>query len=164
MSDSNVKHIRGYELSQRVENCKVFKSFSGAKERCMKDYIQPTLRETPSHVILRVGTNEVTTKQDSQQIAESIVKLTVKIKKNFDVSISISTYLYITDRNDKYLRKIADVNRNLKSRCREKKFHFKNHGNSITVRYLNASILHLNKRGTQFLTNQFAEAISNIIN
>ena len=130
----------------------------------MKDYIQPTLRETPSHVILRVGTNEVTTKQDSQQIAESIVKLTVKIKKNCDVSISISTYLYITDRNDKYLRKIADVNRNLKSRCREKKFHFKNHGNSITVRYLNASILHLNKRGTQVLTNQFAEAISNIIN
>ena len=109
-----------------------------------------------------MSVQEVTTKQDPQQIAESIIKLKVKIKKNCDVSISI--YLYITDRNDKYLRKIADVNRNLKSRCREKKFHFKNHGNSITVRYLNASILHLNKRGTQVLTNQFAEAISNIIN
>ena len=92
MGDSNVKHIRGYELSQRVENCKVFvKSFSGAKERCMEDYIQPTLRETPSHVIslVHVGTNEVTTKQDPQQIAESIIKLTVKIKKNCDVPISI---------------------------------------------------------------------------
>ena len=65
MSDSIVKHIRGYELSQRVENCKVFvKSFSGAKVRCMGDYIQSTLRETPSHVILHVGTNDVTTKQD----------------------------------------------------------------------------------------------------
>ena len=73
-------------------------------------------------------------------------------------------YLYITDRNDKYLRKIADVNRNLKGRCREKKFHFKNHGNAITVKHLNASILHLNKTGTQVLTNQLAEAISNIIN
>ena len=109
-----------------------------------------------------MSVQEVTTKQDPQQIAESIIKLKVKIKKNCDVSISI--YLYITDRNDKYLRKIADVNRNLKGRCREKKFHFKNHGNAITVRHLNASILHLNKRGTQVLTNQFPEAISNIIN
>ena len=51
IGDSIVKHIRGYELSQRVENCKVFvKSFSGAKVRCMEDYIQPTLREMPSHV------------------------------------------------------------------------------------------------------------------
>ena len=82
IGDSIVKHIRGYELSQRVENCKVFvKSFSGAKVRCMEDYIQPTLRETPSHVILHVGTNDVTTKQDPQQIAESVINLAVKIKK-----------------------------------------------------------------------------------
>ena len=30
--------------------------------------------------------------------------------------------------------------------------------------YLNASKLHLNKRGTQVLFNEFSEAISNIIN
>ena len=118
IGDSIVKHIRGYELSQRVENCKVFvKSFSGAKVRCMEDYIQPTLRETPSHVILHVGTNDVTTKQNPQQISESIINLAVKIKRNCDVSIS-----NITARNDKYLRKATDINRNLKDRCREKKF------------------------------------------
>ena len=34
MGDSIVKHIKGYELSQRKENCKVFvKNFSGAKAR-----------------------------------------------------------------------------------------------------------------------------------
>ena len=125
----------------------------------MEDYIQPTLRETPSHVILHVGTNDVTTKQDPQQIAESIINLAVKIKRNCDVSISS-----ITARNDKYLRKATDINKNLKDRCREKNFNFINHGNAITVRHLNASKLHLNKRGTQVLSNQFAEAISNIIN
>ena len=83
IGDSIVKHIRGYELSQRVENCKVFvKSFSGAKVSCMEDYIQPTLRETPGHVILHVGTNDVTTKQDPQQIAENIINLAVKMKRN----------------------------------------------------------------------------------
>ena len=118
MGDSIVKHIRGYELSQRVENCKVFvKNFSGAKVRCMEDYIQHTLRETPSHVILHVGTNDLTTKQDPQQIAEGIINLAVKIKRNCDVSISS-----ITTRNDKYLRKAVDANRNLKDRCREKKY------------------------------------------
>ena len=79
MGDSNVKHIGGYELSQRVEHYKVFvNSFSGAKVRCIEDYIQPTLRETPSHVILHVGTNDVTIKQDPQQIAEGIINLAVK--------------------------------------------------------------------------------------
>ena len=135
------------------------KSFSGAKVRCMEDYIQPTLRETPGNIILHVGTNEVTTKQDLQQIAESIINLAVKIKKNCDVSISS-----ITARNNKYLRKAADVKRYLKDMCRKKNLDFINHGNAITVRYLNASKLHLNKRGTQVLSNQFAEAISNIRN
>ena len=155
-----MKHIRGYELSQRMENCKVFiKSFSGAKVRCMEDYIQPTKRETLSHVILHVGTNDVTTKEDPQQIAEGIINLAVKIKRNCDVSISS-----IRTRNDKYHRKAVDVNRNLQDRCREKNMHFINHGNALTVRHLNASKVHLNTRGTQVLSNRFAEAISNITN
>ena len=69
-------------LSKRVESYKVFvKSFSGEKVRCVEEYIQPTLRETPSHVILHVCTNDVTAKQDPQQIAESIINLAVKIRK-----------------------------------------------------------------------------------
>ena len=143
-----------------MENCKCFvKSFSGAKVRCMENYIQPKLRETPSHVILHVRTNDVTAKQDPQQIAKSIINLAVKIKKNCDASISS-----ITVRNDKYLRKVAHVNKYLKDKRREKKLHFIKHGNAIKVGHLNASKLHLNKRGTQVLSNQFAEAISNIIN
>ena len=127
MSDSIMKQIRGYELSQRVENWKVFvKSFSGTKVGCMEDYKQPALRETPSHVILHAGTNDVTTKQDHQQISKSIINLVVKIKRNCG-----------TARNDRYLSKAADVNRNLKDRCHEKNFHFINHGNAIRERTLN---------------------------
>ena len=44
------------------------------------------------------------------------------------------------------------------------KIQFLDHGNTITVRNLNDSKLHLNKRGTQVLSNVFAEAISNITN
>ena len=67
--------------------------------RRMEAYIQPTLRETPSHVMLHVIANDVTKKQDPEQIAE-IFNLAVKIKRNCGVSIS-----GITSRNKKYLRK-----------------------------------------------------------
>ena len=99
------------------------------------------------------------TKQDPQQIAESIISLAENIKKNCAVSISSSTSRY-----DKYLRKAADVNKYLKDRCYEKNLNYVNRRNAITVRHLNASKTHLNKRGTQVLSNQFAKAISNIIN
>ena len=45
-----------------------------------------------------------------------------------------------------------------------KKLQFLDHSNTITLRHLNASKLHLNKRGTQVLSNVFAGAISNINN
>ena len=120
--------------------------------------IQPALRETPSHVTLHVGANDMTAKQDPQQITEKYHKLSSQNKKEH---VSVSS---ITAKNDKYLRKVADVNRNLKDMCRGKNFHFINHGNAITVRHLIASKLHLNEGGTKILSNQFAEAISNIIN
>ena len=118
MGDSIVKHVRGYELSRKVENCKVYvKSFSGAKAMCMEDCMCMCMDNIKHH-----------------------------------------------GKNDQYQRKVADVNRVLKENYREKKLQFLDHGNIITVRHLNASKLHLNKRGTEILSNVFAEAISNITN
>ena len=66
MGDGIVKHISGYELSERVENCKVFvESLSAAKVRCIEVYIQRTLRETPSHVIVHAGTNDHKTRSST---------------------------------------------------------------------------------------------------
>ena len=62
---------------------------------------------------------------------------------------------------------MPEESRNLKEKCREKILQLLNHGNIITVRHLNVLKLHLNKRGTQVLSNKFAEAnmtISNITN
>ena len=45
VGDSIVKHVKGYELTQSLENCKVHvKDFPGSRVRCMQDYVQPTLR------------------------------------------------------------------------------------------------------------------------
>ena len=83
MGDGIVKHVRGYELLSKVENCKAYvKSFSGAKVMCMEDYVKPTLREMPTHIILHVGTNDVPTKKAPEQIAENIANLAIKLKRN----------------------------------------------------------------------------------
>ena len=89
-----------------MENLIVFvKGFSGAKVMCIEDYIQPTLIEMHSYVILHVCTKDVTTKQDPQQNAKKISKLAVKIKRNCKVLISS-----ITATKEKFLRKAADIN------------------------------------------------------
>ena len=80
--------------------------------------------------------------------------IAIKLKRNCDVSIS-----GITARNDQCQKKVADINRELKEKCREKKLQFLEHGNTIRVRQLNASNFHLNKRGTQVLSNVFAEVL-----
>ena len=115
-----MKHARGYEILRKVEHCKVYvKCFSGAKVMCMEDYIKPTLRQMPTHIILHVGTNDVPIKKAPAQIAEKILNLAIKLKRTCDVSIS-----GITARNDQYLKKAVDVNRELQGKCREKKLQF----------------------------------------
>ena len=59
--------------------------------------------------------------------------------------------------------KVAHANRTLKRLCQENNFELINHENTITERHLNGSKLHLNKRGTTILSNNFTEAISNSI-
>ena len=42
---------------------------------CMKDYAKPSLRSTPNHFILHVGTNNLNSNQTSEVIAKEIVDL-----------------------------------------------------------------------------------------
>ena len=55
-----IKHVNDWEISRKLQNCKVYvKHFSGAKTKCMKDYIKPSQRENSDHYILHVGTNDL---------------------------------------------------------------------------------------------------------
>ena len=82
----------------------------------------------------------------------------LRISKSRSVAIS-----NITVRNDRYRKKVAQVNRHLRTLCTERNFELISHENIITEKHLNGSKLHLNKRGTTILSNTFMEAISNSI-
>ena len=71
LGDSMIKHVNGWEISRKLQgNCKVnVKHFSGAKTKCMKDYIKPSQRENSDHYILHVGTNDLCLDRSPELIA-----------------------------------------------------------------------------------------------
>ena len=50
------------------------------------------------------------------------------------------------------VEKAYEVNQHLKVSCRKKNSNIIDHGNSITVRHLNGSKLHLNLKGNKVVT------------
>ena len=77
IGDSMVKQLNGWEMSKKLNaNCKVFvKTFSGAKTTCMHDYVKPSVRSSPDHFILHVGTNDLSSDKSPEEIARSIIDL-----------------------------------------------------------------------------------------
>ena len=85
------KHVRRYDLSHSLENCKVLvKNFPGARVKCIQDYLRPSLRENPHHLIIHIGTsNIITTNKQPGQILKLVVKLTLLVKSDScDVALS----------------------------------------------------------------------------
>ena len=125
----------------------------------MQDYVRPTIKENPNHIIIQVGANDLTTNIPPEKVAEPIINFASLIKSN-SCSVAMSN---ITVRNDSYRKKVVQVNRHLKTLCTERNFELISYENIITEKHLNGSKLHLNKRGTVILSNTFTEAISNYI-
>ena len=65
---SILKHVIGYEIREKLDNCKVFlKSFLGAKMKCMEDYAQPTVRTNPDLIVINFGTNDLLSMKESAE-------------------------------------------------------------------------------------------------
>ena len=75
LGDSMTKLLNGWDMAKKIQtNCKVFiKIFSGATVSRMEDYMKPSLRNPPDHVILHVGTNDLSSDKSPHEIAESII-------------------------------------------------------------------------------------------
>ena len=104
-------------MSSSLDNCKVYvKEFPGASVRCLQNYVRPTLRENPNHIIIHVGKNNLVSNIPAEKVAESIIDLASTLKSD-SCSVAISG---IKMRNYKHRNKVAQVNRSLKRLCQEK--------------------------------------------
>ena len=105
-----VKHINGWEISKRLQSdCKVYvKQFSGARTKCMKDYMKHSLRENSDHFIIHVGTNDLNMERSPELIAKSIAELDTTLKSN-SLDASISNIIVRTN-NSNLNKKRCEVN------------------------------------------------------
>ena len=60
------------DTSERLQSdCKLYvKQFSGARTKCMKDYMKPSLRENPDYFILHAGINDLNTNRSPELISK----------------------------------------------------------------------------------------------
>ena len=95
----------------------------------MEDQAKPTSRTDPDHIILHVGTNDLPTRKNPDEIAKSIVQLASALKtKSCGVPISS-----ITARSDQYRKKAIEVNKELKNLCLENNLYLFHHGSTINT-------------------------------
>ena len=119
--------------------------FSGAKVSCMRDYANPALRDiNPEHIMLHVGTNDLTAEKTTNQISISIIELGTPLKNDTNtVSISV-----IVPRSDKLDNKATEIISRLVFMCQERNIPFLSHSNIIDPsKHLNKRNLHFNKQG-----------------
>ena len=90
LGDSMVKNLKGWKMSKKLKIANVYvRYFAGAKVRCMKDHIKPTLIEKLDHIVLHVGTNDLVSDRPPDLIAKSILDIASSIKnENHDVTVS----------------------------------------------------------------------------
>ena len=107
LEDSLIKNVKGWKMSKIFENGNAYvRHFVGAKVRCMKYHIKPTLREKPDHNVLHVGTNDLVSDRPPDLIAKSIVDVasSMKNEKHDDTVSNIIT------RADHFKEKANEVN------------------------------------------------------
>ena len=98
-------------MSKKLGNCKVFvKCFSGSRVQCMKDHMNPSIREKPDHTTLHIGTNDLNSDIPSDLTAKSIVDLAITLKNSSQNVIVSSIIMH----NDNFNDKAMEVNGYLK--------------------------------------------------
>ena len=144
--DSMVRDHKGWLMS-RSKFIKVF-SFSGATNKDMKSYLVPLTEKKPDHIILNIGTSDLTG-DTLEGIVENILGLADMITSK-GIKCSVSQLII---RDDQLWHKGKRVNQILSERLQKHISLVSNE--NITVNHLNGSRVHLNRRGVGALAYNF---------
>lgn len=135
------------------------KCFPGACTADCYDYFKPPLKSNPDKVIVHVGTNDLKEKSP-KNTAENVVDLAHWIESTVPTAkISISEITHRCD-NEDLSNKVVETNKIISKFCGQRGWELIKHQN-IDANCLNRSNLHLNKRGTSFLSSNFINNIRN---
>ncbi|KAM7430853.1 hypothetical protein ABFA07_018487 [Porites harrisoni] len=129
-------------------------TFPGCTTQDMKDHIKPLLRRNPDEIIIHVGTNSLRSSNTPRECAVELIDLAEAVSSESSAMISISGLINRSD-DEALACKVPDVNKVLKECCKQKNWGFVDHSNISITSHLNRSGLHLNKKGTTRLAQNF---------
>ena len=152
-----IKNTNGPTYSYNMSNFCV-KSISGAKTKCMKSYIIPTVELKPDAPVIHCGTNDLRRQEQSEEIACEIANLasSIQSKKN-EVVVS-----GIVPRKNRFRDKVKETNESLLGICASRNIPFINHGNIDTRTHINCRGLHLT-RGSKIVEDNTAKFTNNLL-
>ena len=128
----------------------------------MTDYVKPSVRSSPDHFILHVGTNDLLSYKLQEKVVRLITDLARSIK-NEKHDVSISNIIIRAD-NKKLEEKRCEFNSLLGKFCKEKNYYLIDHSTRIKRNHLNKRKLHLNQKGTKLLSDIFVKELSKVFN
>ena len=155
IGDSTIKNITGTGISRK--NIVKMRPHPGATSIDICDYIKPALRQKPDVVIVHCGTNDI---PNNINTVKKIKKLVKEIEENNHENIPQVVISSIIKRYDQdYNEEIQSINDKLQRFCTSKGLSFIDN-NNIDKSCLNKGKLHLNRRGSSFLANNFKKFVN----
>ena len=123
----------------------------------MLDYIKPIARRKPDTLIIHTGTNDLTNGVNTMKKVRKLVKVVREIDESQKLKIGFSSVIYRKDKDLEDERN--EVNMKLKNYCEGEGFIFIENAD-ISESGLNNSKLHLNKKGTNILTQNIKRSFN----
>ena len=123
----------------------------------MGDYIRPSLRYNPDHIVIHCGTNDLKSNKDAAEIANEIIELANNAKTDSN-AVTVSG---IIPRRDALNDKVIKVNDLLKIKTSTNNLGLFENSNFIRETHLNKKGLHLNFKGTSILAKNLLHCINN---
>ena len=162
VGDSLLKHLPREDLSSKKNNVKVITHPRSTTED-MFDYFKPIAQRKPDALIIHTGRNDLTNGVNTIKKVRKLVKVVREIDESEKIKIGYSSVIYRKGKDLEDERN--EVNMKLKKYCEGKGFVFIENAN-LNESVLNNSKLHLNKKGTNILTqnikrsfNQFGSSV-----
>ena len=150
VGDSMIKNITGTGISR--SNTVKMRPHPGATTVDICDYIKPELRHKPDVIIIHCGTNDFENEINTVKKINNLVKEIDEYDKQNPPKVVISSLIkrYNQDVNDD----IANINEKFQRFCNNKGLSFIDNSN-LNRTCLNKCKLHLNRRGSSYLANNF---------
>ena len=139
---------------QKAHNVRV-KPHSGATTTDIVDYLKPVIRKKPDCMIKHAATNDLTSKEEIDTLANFNTIIENIRKESPETVIALSNVVTRKDKAawDKKVS-VTDMNKKIKEFAKMKKIELIDNSNLDTT-CLSRRMLHLNEKGNSYLANNF---------